>query len=696
MASLPEVCTAVGASGLDSSGGFRLPDVDSLDTAASDLTTHAASFRSGIDTAAQTWSGLGASYFSDESPTVLAAFAEVSPLAAKVSSDAQLTSQALSAFSSTCRDLRQRLEAYGRSVRDLDGDIDAFPASVEKTTMVKGEQIKSQVQQHWTGDADLTARHDSLAAEVKAIHDEYLNAQDTCAAAMATVSGGETYRSERIVHADLSSGNWFTEALFNVGTFLGIENEEDQNPWGQDTVPYRPNGVVGELQGFGAGALMLVDGVWSLIPVVSNQTKHDRAVEGLKTLVTNPGSIDWGAVWSSAIHEDEAKTNPSWAGGANVFSVASLFIPGVGIGAKAGTVANKAGSVAGKIGTATADSSRLGKLSPILGGAAHGLNTTGAFLSKPGSFAVKVSDLLMPQTTAKVLDALTAMKVKVAPGAAVPDSAGSLPDGPPDTADAAPVQVADDAADAAPAHAADDVTAAADARADQIATDNTPVAPDLTDESVLAQATTKVEVLGTTGIAHYAPDGSTKHTGDLVHPRADLEKRIYPVQDAKPGLAADSPLVQRQLPKDFTMWGGKPREHYAGLYAEGTYPNGAPKVRSEVWPDKEQHPQGFLSPEARTPVVLQPGHLIDRYGLPRGNFTSPVGENFPDRALPDFSLEKFGRRDGYHQYEVLHEIPAWAGPAAPAFGKDGGATQYYTNLKINELLDKGFIREVTP
>ncbi|WP_373461932.1 TNT domain-containing protein [Arthrobacter sp. V4I6] len=86
---------------------------------------------------------------------------------------------------------------------------------------------------------------------------------------------------------------------------------------------------------------------------------------------------------------------------------------------------------------------------------------------------------------------------------------------------------------------------------------------------------------------------------------------------------------------------------------------------------------------------------MDRYGLPRGNFTSPVGENFPDRALPDFSLEKFGRRDGYHQYEVLHEIPAWAGPAAPAFGKAGGATQYYTNLKINELLDKGFIREVT-
>lgn len=105
---------------------------------------------------------------------------------------------------------------------------------------------------------------------------------------------------------------------------------------------------------------------------------------------------------------------------------------------------------------------------------------------------------------------------------------------------------------------------------------------------------------------------------------------------------------------------------------------------------------GSLTPESRTPVVLQPGHLINRYGAPFGNFTSPVGENFPDRALPDFSLEKFARRDGYHQYEVLHELPAWAGPAAPALGKTGGATQYYTQLRILDLLENGVIREVTP
>ncbi|MEV7132215.1 hypothetical protein AB0N24_04935 [Arthrobacter sp. NPDC093128] len=396
----------MGPSGLDPSGGFELPDVDSLDTAAADLTTHSAAFQSGLDAAAQTWSGLGSSYVSEESPTVLAAFSKVPPLAARVSSDAQLTSKALTTFSSTCRDLRQRLEAYGRSVRELDTDIDVFPTSVEKKTMVKDQQITTQVQQHWSGDADLTGRRNALAAEVQAIHNDYLNAQDTCAAAMAAVSGAEVHRSERLQHTDLRSGNWITEGLFNAGTLFGIQNDQDQNPWGQQTVPYRPNGVLGELYGFGAGAVMLVDGVWSLLPVLSNKAKNDGAMAGLRTLATtDPRSVDWGAVGAGIIHAEDAETNAGWAAGANVFGLASLLVPALGVG-KAGTVASKAGSVAEKISIAT-----TGRLSAGMGSAAQGLYSTGAFLSKPGSLALKVSDLVMPQTTVKVMDTITAMKV---------------------------------------------------------------------------------------------------------------------------------------------------------------------------------------------------------------------------------------------------------------------------------------------
>jgi hypothetical protein len=246
-----------------------------------------------------------------------------------------------------------------------------------------------------------------------------------------------------------------------------------------------------------------------------------------------------------------------------------------------------------------------------------------------------------------------------------------------------PSHVADNSADSGSAHSDQQIAA--------ILTDPAPA-----EQSVLAEAATKVEKLDTAGIAYYAPDGSTIPTPTLVHPHADLEQLVFPKQKAGVGLGAESPPVRRQLPENFSMWDGKTRAAYVELYASGNRPNGAPVIRDDAWPDDQLHPEGFLTPESRTPVVLQPGHLIDRYGVPRGRFTSPVGENFPDRALSDFSLERFGRRDGYHQYEVLHEIPAWAGPAAPALGKAGGATQYYTNMTIGDLLTNGFIREVTP
>ena len=43
----------------------------------------------------------------------------------------------------------------------------------------------------------------------------------------------------------------------------------------------------------------------------------------------------------------------------------------------------------------------------MLGATANGLNTTSVFLAKPGSLALKISDILMPNTTAKVQDAMT-------------------------------------------------------------------------------------------------------------------------------------------------------------------------------------------------------------------------------------------------------------------------------------------------
>ncbi|WP_248760918.1 DNA/RNA non-specific endonuclease [Pseudarthrobacter sp. SSS035] len=440
MALSPEVCTQTGSSGLDPSGGLQLPDVDSLDAAAADLTTHSAAFRSGIDAASRTWSGLGSSYVSEESPTVLAAFTKVSPLAAKVSDDAQLTSKALTTFSSTCRDLRQRLEACGRSVRDLDTDIDAFPTSVEKTTMVKDQQITTQVQQHWGGDADLTGRRNALAAELQAIHNDYLSAQDTCAAALAGVSGGEPHTAERPVSVDLRSGSWFDEALYDAGTLMGIDHGGEQTPWGEQTVPYRPNGVLGFLQGMGAGAVELVDGVWSLTGT-GNDAKRDQAWGGMNAMMGNAGTLasvpltwafnrqqwekdkpgiqraldDYGAMGAAFIHLENHEGGNQNIGrdiGGAVFNMGSLFVGG-GALTKTGTMAGKAGLAADRLSIATMDSARLGKLSTTLSSTAQGLYSTSTVLTKPGSLALKVSDILMPDTTAKVLDGMTKVRVGV-------------------------------------------------------------------------------------------------------------------------------------------------------------------------------------------------------------------------------------------------------------------------------------------
>ncbi|MFE4196440.1 hypothetical protein ACFRJ9_11290 [Paenarthrobacter sp. NPDC056912] len=187
----------VGPSGLNPTGGFTLPDVDSLDAAARSLRQHADDFLTGVATATAIWRGLSSSYSSDESPTVLAAFGTIMPAAQRVQGTGAGTAAALTVFSGTCRDLKLRLEAYGRQVHVLDADIDVFPTTVEKTNVVKDEVITTTVRQHWTGEADLTARHDRLAAEVKVIHDDYLTAQNTCAAALAEVSGGPTYRAPR-------------------------------------------------------------------------------------------------------------------------------------------------------------------------------------------------------------------------------------------------------------------------------------------------------------------------------------------------------------------------------------------------------------------------------------------------------------------------------------------------------------------
>ncbi|WP_210483821.1 glycohydrolase toxin TNT-related protein [Pantoea ananatis] len=109
-----------------------------------------------------------------------------------------------------------------------------------------------------------------------------------------------------------------------------------------------------------------------------------------------------------------------------------------------------------------------------------------------------------------------------------------------------------------------------------------------------------------------------------------------------------------------------------------------------AWPPN----RGFVK---ATRTTLQPGTLVDRYGgwidekgfHDTGTFISPVGSSFEGRALQSSTLDK-----PYSIYEVLKPLPVDTGPAIPWFGQPGYGTQHETFLKIDKLIEKGYLRKV--
>jgi RHS repeat-associated protein len=98
---------------------------------------------------------------------------------------------------------------------------------------------------------------------------------------------------------------------------------------------------------------------------------------------------------------------------------------------------------------------------------------------------------------------------------------------------------------------------------------------------------------------------------------------------------------------------------------------------------------GFLGKP--TSVVLKAGTVIDRYGgSAASRFFSPAGTPLAARALPPDTAAMPLR-----SFEVLKPITAEAGRAAPAFG-GGLGTQFRTSLALEELIQGGSLREITP
>ncbi|WP_280235529.1 TNT domain-containing protein [Nocardia cyriacigeorgica] len=111
--------------------------------------------------------------------------------------------------------------------------------------------------------------------------------------------------------------------------------------------------------------------------------------------------------------------------------------------------------------------------------------------------------------------------------------------------------------------------------------------------------------------------------------------------------------------------------------------------RRLVWPDPNQHPDGFADPAGRAPIRLEPGRIVDSFGSTYTRLLYDIGTPFVERSLPlDYA------HSGYRRWRVIKETPVWSGAVAPWFEQPGGGTQYFTLLPAVDLVGSGFIEEM--
>jgi filamentous hemagglutinin len=103
----------------------------------------------------------------------------------------------------------------------------------------------------------------------------------------------------------------------------------------------------------------------------------------------------------------------------------------------------------------------------------------------------------------------------------------------------------------------------------------------------------------------------------------------------------------------------------------------------DIWPPN----RGRIGPVES--VELQPGFMIDRYGLPRGKFVSPQGTPFSDRALPPSYLET----KPFFEYEVVKPIPdVIQSRALPWFNQRGMGPQLELPKTVQWYLENGYLQ----
>lgn len=91
------------------------------------------------------------------------------------------------------------------------------------------------------------------------------------------------------------------------------------------------------------------------------------------------------------------------------------------------------------------------------------------------------------------------------------------------------------------------------------------------------------------------------------------------------------------------------------------------------------------------PNTLKDGQIIDRFSQDTGEYASPNGTPYGERALPPSNTGL-----PYHQYEVVKELPSdvTQGKIAPWFEQGGEGIQYKFDKPIKWYIDHGYLKEV--
>ncbi|RUT46774.1 DUF4237 domain-containing protein [Paenibacillus anaericanus] len=139
---------------------------------------------------------------------------------------------------------------------------------------------------------------------------------------------------------------------------------------------------------------------------------------------------------------------------------------------------------------------------------------------------------------------------------------------------------------------------------------------------------------------------------------------------------------------------GKLYNKYQSVYTEPKYYD--QKTGNINWPGENGDPNinGFLLGISED-MTLKKGMLIDRYGSPVGNFFSPEGIPYEQRALAPHSDYA-----DYYVYKIVQDFEVEGGIIAPWFDRPGGGLQYIKykpdgdKYSLEELVDLGYLIKV--